>query len=98
MLRTAIAATALSLLMVQIVEARINTNSLTCHQAQSLVRSRGAIVLSTGRYTYDRFVVNRAFCFAGEYTKKAYVPTRDRRSCPIGYICTPDDPWEFMHD
>ncbi len=77
-----------------VAEARINTINLYCDQAQDLVYSRGGIVLSTGRNTYDRFVADRSFCPSGDYVKRAYVPTRDRRSCKIGYICTADNPYE----
>lgn len=79
---------------VPVAEARINTTNLSCNQAQDLVYSRGAIVLSTGRNTYDRFVANRSFCPIGDYAKPAYVRTRNRRSCDIGYTCTVDNPWE----
>ncbi len=79
---------------VPIAEARKNTTRLSCAQAQNLVDSRGAIVLSTGRNTYDRFVANRSFCPIGDYTEPAYVRTRNRNSCNIGYTCTVDNPWE----
>jgi len=94
MLKSALAAMAISVTMVPLAEARINTLDLTCNQARDLVYSRGAIVLSTGRHTFDRFVADRSFCPGGDYTKRAYVPTLDRRSCNIGYTCTPDNPYE----
>ncbi len=75
-----------------VAEARVNTVNLSCRQAQDIVHSRGAIVMSTGRNTYDRFVADRSYCPFGDYVKRAYVPTRDRRSCDIGFICTPDSP------
>ncbi len=79
---------------VPIAEARINTTRLSCAQAQDLVYSRGSIVLSTGRNTYDRFVADRSFCPIGDYTKPAYVRTRNHHACNIGYTCTVDSPWE----
>jgi hypothetical protein len=36
--------------------ARQSTLSMTCNQAIALVATSGAIVLSTGRHTFDRFV------------------------------------------
>jgi hypothetical protein len=94
-IRTALATAAVTFtIAVPLAEARINTTTLTCHQAQDLVYSRGGIVLSTGRNTYDRYVANRSFCPIGDYTERAYVRTRDRRSCNIGYTCTVDNPWE----
>lgn len=35
---------------------RPSTLSMSCAEAQGVVASQGAIVLSTGRHTYDRFV------------------------------------------
>lgn len=97
-LKTAIASTVIALSFAMPAEARVNTTNLTCRQAQDLVDSRGGIVLSTGRNTYDRFVANRSFCPIGDYTEPAYVRTRDRRSCNIGYTCTVDSPWEKDRD
>ena len=97
-LKTAVASAVMALSFALPAEARVNTTNLTCRQAQDLVYSRGAIVLSTGRNTYDRFVVNRSFCPNGDYTEPAYVRTRDRRSCNIGYTCTVDSPWEKYRD
>ena len=56
---------------------RPSTLSMSCQQAQSLVASRGAVVLSTGRYTYDRFVASRGYCAVGEYAYNGFAPTRD---------------------
>lgn len=81
-----------------VAKARPNTLSLTCSQAQSMVRSHRSILLSTGTYTYDRYVVSVAFCPSGDYAKNANVQTRDRKSCRIGYTCTMDNPLEFWND
>ncbi len=97
-LKAAITSAVIALNFAMPAEARINTTNLSCNQAKDLVYSRGAIVLSTGRNTYDRFVADRSFCPIGDYTKPAYVRTRDRRSCKIGYTCTSDNPWEIGRD
>jgi hypothetical protein len=68
---------------------------MSCGQARSLVASRGAIVLDTGRYTYDRYVSSQAFCLRNEYVRPAWVPTADTPQCPIGYTCVDDPPWFF---
>jgi hypothetical protein len=52
-----------------------------------MVASRGAVVLSTGRYTYSRFVADPSYCLFGEYAYLTSAPTRDRRSCWLGYVC-----------
>lgn len=67
------------------------TPSLSCGQAQQIVVSRGAAVLSTGTYTYDRFVRDRSFCEINEYTEPAWVPARDTPQCFIGYRCKSGD-------
>lgn len=73
-------------------QARPSTLDMTCRQAEALVASRGAIVLSTGPYTYDRYVVDGRFCMLGEFLRAQWVPTRDTPQCPIGYVCTSNPP------
>lgn len=79
-------------------QSRVDTTRMSCRQAQNTVQSRGAIVMSTGRNTFDRFVVDRSFCPPGDYIKRAYVPTRDQKACSVGYTCTMDNPWEPWND
>ncbi len=71
------------------------TPAMSCGQASYLVASRGAIVLGTGRYTYDRYVRNQAFCFPTQYVRPAWVPAADTPQCFVGYTCTDDPPWDF---
>lgn len=75
-------------------QGRPDVRQLTCGQARALVQRSGAIVLTTGRYTYDRFVASERFCRAAEMTRDAWVATRDAQSCRIGYTCVPDTRWE----
>jgi hypothetical protein len=63
------------------------TPRLTCAQAQRIVFASGAAVLSTGTYTYDRYVRDRSFCEINEYIEPVWVPTLDTPQCPIGYRC-----------
>jgi len=70
-----------------VAQSRPSTLGLSCRQAAGLVASRGAVVLSTGRYTYDRFVSGQRFCLHGETTEAVRVPTRDTPRCLIGYRC-----------
>lgn len=72
--------------------ARPSTLNMTCRQAQNLVQSRGAIVLSTGRNTYDRFVRSGRFCEVAEWAEDATAPTKDRDHCRLGYTCTSNPP------
>lgn len=64
-----------------------SSTSLTCGQAAGLVRARGAVVLGTGGYTYDRFVSDRRFCQPTEGVRPAFAPTRDNPACFVGYTC-----------
>ena len=68
-------------------EARPSTLGMTCGQAASLVASNGAVVLSTGTHTYDRFVSSPGYCMLGEYAAAGYAPTADSPRCVIGYVC-----------
>jgi hypothetical protein len=67
--------------------ARPNTTKLTYRDAAGLVDSAGAIVLSTGANTFDRYVANQGFCGNDEVAVNAYAPTLDKDSCLIGLAC-----------
>ena len=68
-------------------QQRPSTVAMSCGQARGVLASRGAAVLGTGGYTYDRFVRDRSFCQPTEVTRAAFVPTRDTPECFIGYRC-----------
>lgn len=75
------------------------TQAMSCSQAQSLVAHRGAVVLSTGRHTYDRFVKSRYYCATGEWAYTGVAPTRDTGSCTLGYVCKSAPPlWHDRRD
>lgn len=86
-MRTFLVAAAVVLSVSPTFAQRPSTLGMSCRQAQSLVASRGAVVLSTGRHTYDRFVASGGFCLSGEYADAAWAPTRDTAHCPLGYTC-----------
>jgi hypothetical protein len=65
---------------------------MSCDEAYGLVASRGAVVLSTGRHTFDRFVASAGFCAYGEYAYEGVAPTADAESCRIGYVCKKQTP------
>jgi len=67
--------------------ARPNTLDMSCADANALVAAHGAIVLSTGAHTYDRYVAHQGFCTPQETTAPAWVPTFDSAQCFIGYTC-----------
>jgi hypothetical protein len=77
------------------VAARPSTLDMTCDQARATVASEGAVVMSTGQHTYERFVANWGFCNFDEWADWTSAPTRDVRRCPVGYVCKyRPAPWE----
>ncbi|HEV2571857.1 hypothetical protein [Methylocella sp. CPCC 101449] len=72
---------------VAMAQGRPLSTAMTCAQAAGIVNARGAVVMSTGPYTYDRYVQHRGFCTPTETTKPDFVPTRDNPTCFIGYRC-----------
>lgn len=71
-------------------QRRPDARVLSCDQARSLVRQNGAVVMTTGRYTYDRYVADDRFCHFGEITEPAWIGTADTPSCRVGYRCIND--------
>ncbi|WP_421917315.1 hypothetical protein [Mesorhizobium sp.] len=72
-----------------VAEARPDARKMTCEQAQGLISSRHAAVLTTGQNTYDRYVRQYGTeCDFPEVPVPAYVRTLDG-TCPL-YRC--DEP------
>ncbi|MGE3646084.1 MAG: hypothetical protein AB7F96_19745 [Beijerinckiaceae bacterium] len=68
-------------------QARPFTPAMSCGSAANTVSLNGAIVMSTGRHTYDRFVISKAYCTPQETLKPAYVETANDDQCFVGYTC-----------
>ena len=66
---------------------RPSTLDMTCGEAQSLVASRKAVVMTTGPHTFQRFVAQPGYCPLGDYAYPVSAPTRDVQSCRLGYRC-----------
>lgn len=62
---------------------------MTCSQVQSMIERNGAVVLSTGQYTFDRYVYTRNFCQHGEVTRNQWVPTKDVARCRVRVCIDP---------
>lgn len=67
--------------------ARPDLRRMTCAQAQAMVAQRGAVVMTTGQYTYQRFVAGPRWCDHWEVVRPEVARTRDTQSCVVGYIC-----------
>ena len=72
-------------------QERPSTLNMTCAEASGLVAAQGAVVLSTGRHTFARFVSSPRFCALAEYAYLRQAPTRDGM-CRVGYVCEPHPP------
>lgn len=80
---TALAGGLAMLAAIQPSLARPNSTAMTCAQVQSMITRQGAVVMSTGQYTFDRYVANLNFCQHGEVLYREYIPTRDTRKCRV---------------
>ena len=87
MARRVLSALAAMLAAMSTAEARPNTTTMSCGQAAATVARAGAIVLSTGELTYERFVAASTFCLGGEIAEAGMAPTADSPNCQVGYIC-----------
>ncbi|WP_299481665.1 hypothetical protein [uncultured Roseibium sp.] len=86
--RLAFAALTLTgVLVTTAAEARPDLRQMSCSQAQNMVRQHGAVVFTTGQYTYSMFVSNRSYCDWNQELFVQYGPTRDNRKCPVAYEC-----------
>jgi hypothetical protein len=86
---TAVAGAALLLGLMSVpAMARPDTRTMTCQYAQGFVRQNKAVIMSTGPYTYERFVANSVgYCGPQEQTRLLTAPTLDNPRCRVGYIC-----------
>lgn len=78
-----------------LAQSRPSTLGMSCGQAQAFVRSRGAVVMTTGPHTFDRFVATRQFCTPDEELEPTWARTRDAAQCMVGYRCEPRRSWRF---
>ncbi len=68
-------------------QPRLATPDMACAEAADLFARAGAIVLTTGPFTYARFVRDGGFCPLPETTRPAFEVTRDVPRCFVGYTC-----------
>jgi hypothetical protein len=67
-----------------VAEARPDVRQMTCKSAAALVKKSGKVVMTTGNHTYDRIMANQSSCSSA---RKYLAPTRDNKSCFVGYKC-----------
>ncbi|RIK86886.1 MAG: hypothetical protein DCC69_06220 [Hyphomicrobiales bacterium] len=79
-----------------VAQGRPDARAMSCDQVQATIQSRGAVVLTTGRHTYDRYVAGGHYCSVGEVAMPQTIRTRDGESCVV-YACR-IDPFEPFWD
>ena len=62
---------------------RPDTRTMDCDQVQEMISVRGAVVLTTGQHTYDRYVSDGRFCSMGEVALYQTIRTRDNNQCVV---------------
>lgn len=87
MSRILLAAALMTALGVQ-AHARTDPRSLSCQQAQDLVRRSGSIVMNTGPNTWAQIVSSGVQC-RGSSPRSQSVQTRDNPRCNVGFVCRP---------
>lgn len=81
-------AAALMAAMASQSHARTDPHSLSCQQAQDLVRRSGTVVMNTGPNTWAQIVNSGVQC-RGSSARTQTVQTRDNARCNVGFVCRP---------
>lgn len=69
--------------------SRYNSTSMSCDRIRATIGREGAVILrykstrNPSLQLYNRYVANWRMCDTGETTELAYVPSADRKSCPV---------------
>ena len=100
MMRRALLPLLLSLLAADALAiSRYDSTRMSCAQVRGTIQSEGAAIMRwrSARVAnlplYGRYVRDGSYCGYAEYADTVYIPTADRRSCPV-YECKqiePDD-------
>src|SRR5688500_1474330 len=85
--RTSLSLGLILLATAAVAQPRPATDQMTCGQARALVAARGAVILATGRHTYDRYVRDQSQCALSEIAEISWERTADTAQCPVGYRC-----------
>lgn len=83
---TIAAATLVALSTAAIAQGRPDSRQMSCGQVQSLIEQRGAVVLTTGQHTYDRYVSYRGSCSWPSVPTRTTIKAADTDRCPV-YNC-----------
>lgn len=67
-------------------QGRPDARAMSCEQVRALIEARGAVVITTGRHTYDRFVAHGGYCAHLDARAATTITTRDTDRCWV-YHC-----------
>lgn len=83
--KTALGAFAVLLLVpaVAVAQTRPDARQMSCPQVQEMIAASGAVVLTTGAHTYDRYVSTGLQCSMGESLAREYITTGDGNRCLV---------------
>ena len=89
MTRVLVAAGALAAAMLPAAaQGRPDARAMSCGEIRAMIDSHGAVVLTTGRHTYDRYVRDTRYCAPPEVAQATTIRTRDAAQCMV-YACRP---------
>lgn len=94
-MRNLLFATMLLAAVPAVAQHRVDARQLDCDSIRALIAERGAVVLTTGQFTYDRYVVDGRYCFSPDVARFSTIPSADTDQCPV-YRC--DQPLLDFHD
>ncbi len=73
---------------------RPDLRTMTCEEALDLVFHEGAVVMTTGEHTFQRFVASPAFCDPWQGTRPQVHQAKDTPHCPLPVCYEPMLPLE----
>lgn len=68
-------------------QARPDVRNMSCDQIQRLVDSRGAVVVTTGQFTFERIVSARRFCDRDDILRVTAIRGAGGQQCGIRWRC-----------
>ena len=69
-------------------QGRPDARTMSCEEVRAMIATRGAVVLTTGRHTYDRYVAGSHFCPPPDVARPETIRTRDADQCMV-FACRP---------
>src|SRR5690606_1665967 len=66
-----------------LAQGRPDARTMSCERVQSLIAERGAVVLTTGRHTYDRYVQDGRFCDMLKVARPITITTQGGEPCVV---------------